>query len=229
MTGRSRDARTWEFYCDNDARDALTEQAEREATGSAAGAIGLIRSRSNKVLSSNPNKRNVNAQKPDSFKRLKAGEPKTQKRKLNRTTSSVARLQTVTGGKQGVNPGQKKPKSGSQTELLVESGDSDKENWEPGTQTRIHRRRRAANPANPTRRPQSVLRESLEVPSHSSSLDAFLNREDGNSQREDEENSAGLDAHEEVADLVGDIDLPREPDDLDCVQNLLSLRQGAWQ
>ena len=39
---RSRDARTWEFYCDSDARNALTEQAEREEKGSATAAIGLI-------------------------------------------------------------------------------------------------------------------------------------------------------------------------------------------
>ncbi|KAL8869776.1 MAG: hypothetical protein Q9174_004016 [Haloplaca sp. 1 TL-2023] len=50
--GRSRDSRTWEFYCDSDARDELTKQAEREQSGSAAGAIGLLRSKSKTSLSS---------------------------------------------------------------------------------------------------------------------------------------------------------------------------------
>ena len=42
MIGRSRDARTWEFYCDSDACNVLIEQAEREEKGSATTAIGLI-------------------------------------------------------------------------------------------------------------------------------------------------------------------------------------------
>ena len=44
MSGRSRGARTWEFYCDSDARNALTEQAEREESGSATAAFEMIRS-----------------------------------------------------------------------------------------------------------------------------------------------------------------------------------------
>ena len=229
MTGRSRDARTWEFYCDNDARDALTEHAEREQSGSAAGAISLIRSQSNKALVSNPNKRNTNAAKVEPSKRLKADEAKTQKRKLSRTISSVARLQTASSGKQAIVPGPKKPKSNSQSELLVDPGDSDKENWEPGTQTRFHRRRRPAHSVNQARRMQSVLKESLHIPSQSTSLDALLNRESGVTRSDDQENDAQRRNEEEVTDLAGDGDVAREPDDLDCVQNLLSLRQGAWR
>lgn len=229
MTGRSRDARTWEFYCDNDARDALTEQAEREQSGSAAGVISLIRSQSNKALASNPNKRNTNTAKIEPSKRLKADEAKTQKRKLSRTISSVARLQTASSGKQSIIPGPKKPKSSSQSELLVDPGDSDKENWEPGTQTRIHRRRRPVNSANQARRMQSVLKESLHIPSQSTSLDAFLDCESGITRSDDQENDAQRRNGEEITDLAADGDVAREPDDLDCVQNLLSLRQGAWR
>ena len=230
MSGRSRDARTWEFYCDNDSRDALTEQAEREQSGSAAGAIGLIRSRSNKVLASNPNKRNVNSSKPESLKQIKGEEPKTHKRKLDRTMSSVARLQTVNGGKQVANKKTvpKKPKAGSQTELLEDPGDSDKENWEPGTQTRIYRRRRAANALNATQKSQSVLRESRHIPSQSSNDDPFLDTE--NVQHQDgQENIACGQEDKEVASFMGGNDLPREADDLNAVQNLLSLSQGAWR
>ena len=229
MTGRSRDARTWEFYCDNDARDALTEHAEREQSGSAAGAISLIRSQSNRALASNPNKRNTNAAKIDPSKPLKADEAKTQKRKLSRTISSVARLQTASSGRQAIVPGPKKPKSSSQSELLVDPGDSDKENWEPGTQTRFHRRRRPAHSVHQARRMQAVLKESLYIPSQSTSLDALLNREGGVTRSDDQENDAHRRNEKEVTDLGGDGDVAREPDDLDCVQNLLSLRQGAWR
>lgn len=230
MTGRSRDARTWEFYCDNDSRDALTEQAEREQSGSAAGAIGLIRSRSNKVLASNPNKRNVNSSKPESLKHIKGEEPKTHKRKLDRTISSVARLQTVNGGKQVVKnkSGPKKPKGGSQTELLEDPGDSDKENWEPGTQTRIHRRRRPASAQNAIQKSQSVLRENRHIPSQSSSHDPFLDTENAHHQDGKENTVCGQDDGE-VASFMGGNALPREADDLDAVQNLLSLSQGAWR
>ena len=228
MTGRSRDARTWEFYCDTDTRDALTAQAEREQSGSAAGAIGLLRSRSNKALASNTNKRNVNAPKPESSYCVKNNEPKTQKRKLNRTISSVARLQTVSNGKEAVNSGLKKPKSISQTELLEEPGDSDKENWEPGTQNRIHRRHRPVNTVISTHNPRSVLRESLHILSQSSSLDPFLDH-DSVHHRDGQENAAGGLEDEDIAvSMKGNV-LPREPDDLDAVQNLLSLSQGAWR
>ena len=229
MTGRSKDARTWEFYCDADARDALTEQAEREQSGSAASAIGLIRSRSNTALASNSNMRNTNVPKLGSSKHSKADEAKSQKRKLDRTTSSVARLQTTVSSKHAFQTAQKKPKSSSQSDLLVDPGDSDKENWEPGTQTRIQRRRRPANTANRVPKVQSVLKESLHIPSQSTSLDAFLDHSNGNSPSNDQENAAGQKEIEEVTDLASGGDLGREPDDLDCVQNLLSLRQGAWQ
>ena len=230
MTGRSRDARTWEFYCDNDSRDALTEQAEREQSGSAAGAIGLIRSRSIKVLATNPNKRNVNSSNNDSLKHIKGEEPKTHKRKLDRTISSVARLQTVKGDKKVVNniSVPKKSKSGSQTELLEDPGDSDKENWEPGTQTRIHRRRRPANALNTTQKSQSVLRESRHILSQSSSQDPFLDTENAHHQ-DGQENTVCGQEDGEVANFIGGNDLPREADDLDAVQNLLSLSQGAWR
>ncbi|KAL8639248.1 MAG: hypothetical protein Q9228_003703 [Teloschistes exilis] len=79
--GRSRDSRTWAFYCDSEARDELTKQAEREQSGSAVGAIGLIRSRSKgslaagTLINATNNKRaspSIDAKKPANQKRLKA-------------------------------------------------------------------------------------------------------------------------------------------------------------
>ncbi|KAL8948495.1 MAG: hypothetical protein Q9222_005327 [Ikaeria aurantiellina] len=154
--GRSRDSRTWEFYCDSDARDELTKQAEREQSGSALGAIGLIRSRSNASLSSsssirnshgngNPNKRNAvaSSKSAESPKRLKAAKSKP---KLARATSSVARLQnnsTSVSNNAKANVGKPtltataKPKSSSYLDLLDSLNDSDKENWTPGTQISV--------------------------------------------------------------------------------------------
>ena len=237
MTGRSRDARTWEFYCDSDARNALTEQAEREERGSATAVIGLIRSCSNssKLLTPNPNKRNAHSQKPDSTKRLKADFQKTGKPKLARATSSVARLQTANSNGQtqkATFEGEKKSKGDSQSAVWQEyDGDSDKENWEPGTQSSSHRRRRPGH----SHRAARILEENFHVPSQTSSLDAMMNRK-GNTSRgsiakssgsEEKENS-GPEVDDEIAAFMGESG-PREVEDLDCVQNLLSLSQAAWQ
>ena len=236
MPGRSRDSRTWEFYCDSNVRDALTEQAEREQGGSAANAIGLIRSRGNKALVSNPNKRNARPEKHESTKRLKADEVKAHRQKLTRAKSSVARLQTVESSIETSNARQGKPrKPSSQTELYY-SGDSDKENWEPGTRSRVQRRRPGPNPVPSSRAVQAVLEESLRIPSQSTSLDRLMERENaapstaseggaGSSKKRD-----GDDVEDgDFTALTATSQLPRESEELDCVQNLLSLSQGAWQ
>ncbi len=74
MGGRSRDARTLEFYCDSGARNASTEQAEREESGSATAAIEMIKSQrsDSKVAIPQPNKRNARSQKHDSTRGLEA-------------------------------------------------------------------------------------------------------------------------------------------------------------
>ena len=230
MAGRSRDARTWEFYCDSDARNALTEQAEREEKGSATAAIGLIRSRShnNKVMTPNANKRNAHTQNPVSTKRLKGDGSKTGKPKLVRTTSSFARLQTINGSSVKQRPakvGGKDPKSSSQPAIYQEyEGDSDKENWEPGTQRSHPQRRRPAGLQHVNR----ILEESLHVPSQSSSLDTLMNRQSSAKSSRNEKWTSSSEGDEEVAAFMGEI-VPHEEEELDCVQNLLSLSQAAWQ
>ena len=237
LTGRSRDARTWEFYCDSDARNALTEQAEREEKGSATAAIGLIRSRSNnsKVMTPNPNKRNAHSQKLDSTKRLKAEVQWTGKPKLVRAISSVARLQTANSDGQtqkATKAGEKKSKGVSRSAIWQEyEGDSDKENWEPGSQSSNPRKRRPGH----SHQAACVLEESFRVPSQSSSLEAMMNHQSTTSRRsttkssssEEKENS-GPEVSDEIAAFMGESG-PRGVEDLDCVQNLLSLSQAAWQ
>ena len=230
MAGRSRDARTWEFYCDSDARNALTEQAEREEKGSATAAIGLIRSRSqnNKVMTPNANKRNAYTQKPESTKRLKGDGSKAGKPKLARATSSFARLQTINGNSVKQRPAKvvgKDPKSSSQPAIFQEyEGDSDKENWEPGTQMSNTRRRRPTD----SERVNRILEESLHVPSQSSSLEAFMNRRSSAESSSNEKWNSSFEVDEEVVAFM-DGSAPHKEEELDCVQNLLSLSQAAWQ
>lgn len=235
MPGRSRDSRTWEFYCDSNARDALTQQAEREQNGSAVNAIGLIRSRSHQALALNPHKRNARPEKHASTKRLKANDVKAHRRKLSRAKSSVARLQTVESGAENPDAGQGKPWKPSQTDLDY-SGDSDKENWEPGTRLRAQHRRLGPNPVPSRRLARAVLEESLRVPSQSSSLDKLMKRENISSPKASGSGASAIKkvdgdegVEENVTALTATSQLPREPEELDCVQNLLSLSQGAWQ
>ncbi|KAL8983629.1 MAG: hypothetical protein Q9205_002189 [Flavoplaca limonia] len=195
--GRSRDSRTWEFYCDSNARDELTKQAEREQSGSAVGAIGLIRSCSKGSFSTgsrptNPHKRNATISTPDSGKRLKADtSTKASKPKLARASSSIARLQNAPTLQRASNPNKasrpvsedsnddkslkQKP---TETELL-DGNESDKENWAPGTQTSVTPRRAHINNTSRTK----ILTENQHLPSLSSSLSALLSRESSGNGR----------------------------------------------
>lgn len=228
-SGRSRDARTWEFYCDSDARNALTAQAEQEQSGSAVGAIALIKARHKNALAPNANKRNLDSSRAAPVKRIKASSG-TEKPKLSRAISSMARLETAHGNEDD-QPSKIKKKSlddGLQpTSSRSPSGDSDKENWEPGTQVANIRRRRVPEADNNRQRP--ALKENLEVISHSSSLGAVLNRENISPRRGGRKSAASGEKGMEATAFVGESSVPREEEDLDCVQNLLSLSQGAWR
>ena len=231
--GRSKDARTWEFYCDADAREALNKQAEREENGSASAAIGLIRSRSNnnKPLLSNSNKRNAHVQKLDSAKRHKSTVEKVSRKKLERATSSVARLQTTNGTAPRTKSNKtrmKHSKSNSQSALVQDlEGDSDKENWQPGTQRRPQQRRR---PATSEERARALL-DNLREPTQSSRMSPVRGKSGSRRRQEpklvDKENAAPV-IDDEVAAFMRDSNLSKEEEDLDCVQNLLSLSQATW-
>lgn len=239
MSGRSRDARTWEFYCDTDACNALTEQAEREKSGSAIGPIGLIRSQSNKATASNLNKRIANLSRVQSTKRQKSDDRLPHKPKLARAVSSVGRLQTVDGNvqKHKVVPKDKRTKPESQFGVYDDlDGDSDKENWEPGTQISSSRRRRETTSQSSSQGRRGVLKESLNIPSQSSSLDALMSG-DTDTPRQSRARSKEADVAEivfpgvdnGVAKPIGESAISREVEDLEGVQNLLSLSKAVWQ
>lgn len=233
VPGRSRDARTWEFYCDSDTRNALTVQAEREQKGSAEGAIGLIRSSSNKVM--RPNSLDQHLAKTGS-KRKAHNDNNGSKPKFTRTASSIGRLETTD---HSISSQTKKVKSKrvrpeAQPALYRDpSGDSDKENWEPGTQISDVRTQRQQGFYSTTQR--AVLKESSRIPSQSTSLGAFLESELGASTQLPKSENIGVAGN--TGKLVDEVfrafmqgnHTNREEEDLDCVQNLLSLSQGIWK
>lgn len=152
--GRSRDVQAWESCCDAETRDELTQQAENESSGSAIAAISLLRSSSQSglnslahaatsALASTSSKRNAPPSRRGSL---------TKKAKLSRTSSSVARMQSLppppTSTQQATDSIDKPEraateeldqerrkktadKSGLIPVLSSAGGDSDKENWSP--------------------------------------------------------------------------------------------------
>ena len=235
--GRSRDARTWEFYCDSDARDALTKTAEHEQNGSALGAIGLIRSGSagRGPLAPSAGKQNSQLQRQDSGKRKSGNKSESNNRKLARTISSYARLQGA-GKRLEMETQDKALKPGLQSVTWEDPfGDSDKENWMPGTHsTRPRGEITGSRPLDIGQR--NVLQENTRVPSHSSSLEAMMAKDKLKSGRQQKKKLAAINAgkesvevNEEVSAFMGEPRIAREEDELDAIQNLLSLSQGAWQ
>jgi hypothetical protein len=205
-SGRSRDARTWEFCCDTEARDELTMQAENESSGSAVAAISLLRSTSSTSLKANANKRNSPITKSDM-------NPKGKKPKLGRAASSLARLQ-YTGKGVTHSP----------------SGDSDKENWLPHEESGNSQRRAHGGQASQKRR--RVLQE----PSSNSLRSSGVNQQKSSHKSstteksgilEDQENEKSPDPEVEKF-MRGEVS-PSKKGDLDCIQGLLSLSQGTWR
>ncbi|KAI9709301.1 MAG: hypothetical protein M1820_003421 [Bogoriella megaspora] len=227
--GRSRDSRAWEFWCDSDSRNALAEKADQDAGGSAADAIGLMRSNSRTVLGSNPNKRNARMNREDSAKRFKA-DPLTGP-KLARSTSDVSHIKMKVSIKQD-------RILTAEGDVEVPNNESDKENWEPNGQSRQPLRTLANTDAKPkpAQVSRTILGESSTVPSQESSLGAMLNRERprktprGQLDRE----NISLDDDPEIAEFMGtrnkrNSGTNASGDDFDCVQGLLSLSQGNWR
>ena len=234
--GRSRDARTWEFYCDKDARDALNEQAEREESGSATAAIALIKTNNDnaKALLASANPRTTHGQNEGATKKLQVSEKEKPKPKLARSKSLMANLQSTKATVRIDGTDKKKTirRHGSQSAIFeIYADDSDKENWLPGTQKSNPLRRRPAGFV-PSKR---ILEENSQT---SNSPGSFAR---GDSRRARKRASlvvaAGTESREnssptmetDVADFQGHQGISREADDLDCVQNLLSLSQGAWR
>lgn len=205
-SGRSRNARTWEFCCDTDARDELTTQAENESSGSAVAAISLLRSTSTNNLKSNGSKRNAPAPKLESVLHCK-------KPKLGRASSSLARLQ------------------GSDKTLLGSpSGDSDKENWLPRDGSGNSQRRNLALPRPQKQKRRRALEESKTGLAPVLGDHKMTNGKSATTEVEIfEDQTKGPEVDREVDRFMRGEVSPSKKGDLDCIQGLLSLSQGTWR
>lgn len=206
--GRSRDARTWEFYCDSGSKDDLSTQAEAQSKGSAVGAINLIRTnniKSRTALSPIPAKGNS---KP----------VKSAKAKIVRAQSSLARLQAaplaVAGAKAGNIPSgrSRRPRRPSNGDHESDN-DSDKENWLPGTRRSHHALR------NPGGRTLDQFDPLVRITPGDRDLSEIRRRVVPADRTENNINSH---AHPDQSTRA-------QASELDVVQSLLSLSQGAWR
>ena len=99
LSGRARNAKTWELYCDNIARNALPRGLETsdDDDGSALGAVGLLRSKSINALLPNLQPRHnlgVVSKEPVGYSRVAASLSK--RPRLGRASSAISRLQSST-------------------------------------------------------------------------------------------------------------------------------------
>ncbi|KAJ5887885.1 hypothetical protein N7495_007926 [Penicillium taxi] len=204
--GRSRDPRNWESFFDTDARSALSTPTSSQTAPHAS--PSLFQSRSQRSLSRTMSARHLAIQAEAS--RTPSSQSTDKKRKLSRTASSLARLET----KNSNYPQKMMNSKSSKPGLELDPNDSDKENWVPGTRSSQVRRRTASHTSRP------ILR------------DANRNRGLGISTGKRRPfagvQGKGPQISSEVSAFMSSGGGSQE-DDLDCVQGLLSLSQGAWR
>lgn len=227
LFGRSRDPRNWESFFDTDARSALSTPTSSQSAPN-AGSPALFRARGQRSLTRSMSARHNNALNASEYLNTPVPKPTGDKRrKISRTVSSLGRLETgrATLGDKLSNS---KTMSTKDDDLELQWGDSDKENWIPGTRT-SHVRRRTASHHHSRR---SILREA-------NSRDGKANRDLASGGR-----YSRVSQHQRVSGVI-DKDVPEmdaevsafmnggggasQEEDLDCIQGLLSLSQGAWR
>ncbi|KAF2087429.1 hypothetical protein K490DRAFT_57033 [Saccharata proteae CBS 121410] len=226
FSGRSRDSRAWEFWCDSDARNSLTEKANQEGSGSAADAIELIRSTSRGALQSKVNKRAAQPLTQGPTKRQRIDGKPSSRQPLSRSSSSLARLQTK--------PQKKQDGDGFE----IPQTESDKENWEPSGQ-HISGRRKLTTSQSATQPRRRILGENTNIMSQNSSLGSMMAREKAQKSpvkgRLKNSQSINPEDDEEVAAFMGNAARGNERtnvssgEELGCVQGLLKLSQGNWR
>ncbi|EPS29981.1 hypothetical protein PDE_04931 [Penicillium oxalicum 114-2] len=221
MFGRSRDARNWETAFDTDARSALaTPTSSHKILGSSP---GLFRSHSQRSLVRSASQRNSMASVLADAARTPISESMGEKRrKLSRATSSLGRLETERQRSmhyQYSNLKETPSKPGKKGEMDFDLGDSDKENWVPGTRSPPVRRR------NPSAVPRPALRDANRRAGLGISSTSRRNRQPPSSGP----GIAEPELSAEVSAFMAGASGSSPKDDLDCVQGLLSLSQGAWR
>lgn len=219
--GRSRDPRIWESAFDTDARSALsTPMSSQQAPTSSP---GLFQSRSQRSLTRSASQRHsLVSLHADSARTPISQSMGEKRRKLSRTVSSLGRLETERNrgslyqeSKLSKNITSKSGKP----DFELDPGDSDKENWIPGTRS-THIRRRTTSHA-----PRPVLRDANRKTGLGIVSASKRNRQYPSGVR----GKAGPDLSAEVSAFMAGGAGGSQEDDLDCVQGLLSLSQGAWR
>ncbi|KLJ05590.1 hypothetical protein EMPG_10923 [Blastomyces silverae] len=215
--GRSRDSRNWELYCDTDARTALLG-SKNSLLSSTSRNVKLSRRKSDlgharKALMPRTNL-------PNTLPLTE--EPKEKRKKLSRAMSSLARLETghkVSTSKMG------------EGAMDYHTGDSDKENWIPGTQ--ISAARRA--PSNKQKARRGVLQKRNKIQNTSNRPVTGSNKTQRGyrgrllNPNADTTPEDGDDGAEKSFGDLDEISRLSQDEDLDCIQGLLSLSQGAWK
>lgn len=238
--GRSRDPRNWESVFDTDARSALSTPASAQSAPHGA-SPGLFRSRSQRSLTRSLSSRqnilaNPSNNYPDTPVPLQTGD---KRRKLSRTVSSLGRLESnrnpmgnASGNGNPVKISKVLANAKKDTEDL-EFGDSDKENWIPGTRVSHVRRRTTSSSQRP------VLRESNGR--DGSKTNQTPGKRSRLSQVQQQRKPLGSGHGTSTSDLGPDVSAfvaggggsgsgsGSQEEDLDCIQGLLSLSQGAWR
>ena len=223
-SGRSRDSRAWEFWCDKDTRSELEEKAEKSASGSAADAIGLLRSASGRsILGAIPSKRiNALSRQSTSSKRSKLDLTKST---LQRSTTSFGRLQSTHVGDNSVAKSSHKFKhSESMVSVTIPGNDSDKENWSPDVDAASDRDSgdftssglRSSGVGKPLDRANQNMAMVNKRPR------ASFSTARSNNPETDPELVAFMGGARKSSSISAE-------EDLDCIQGLLSLSQGNWK
>ncbi|KAF2733930.1 hypothetical protein EJ04DRAFT_467486 [Polyplosphaeria fusca] len=218
--GRSRNSRTWEFWCDPDTRNSRTLQAraEGEENGNAADAIGEMR-RKSKILAQNQARQNAQALSHQSSAMVLGEQGVKKSRTLQRASTTHGRLQTKTKTKKG---------DSSESDELPQT-ESDKENWEPEVQQPQSRRPRPQQAPSASGHRQ-ILGENTEIMSQSTSLGAMIEKEQGKRRGVSERGSSDPEQDEEVrAFMSGGRSSFDSAEEAGCVEGLLKLSQGHWR
>lgn len=235
--GRSRDARMWETYCDNDARSAISTPLSSQSSNSVR-TPGLYRSGSHRsVARLSFSKPNLSSPAISTNNQPDVAVSREKRRKLSRTVSSLGRLESVqktshiTHESSGALKSTHKIAKEGVERWDLEAGDSDKENWVPGTYRRPDPRRhqRAKSHAQRSVLKENGIRKNTVVDDLALTKHGRLYRGPRGSKdvKGSSQTTAILDA--EVAAFMTKTGSSSREEDLDCIQGLLSLSQGAWQ
>ena len=242
-SGRSRDSRAWEFWCDAEARNSLSQKADKEWSGSAADAIDLMRVNSNGARKG-LDKRNRNVLTDISNKRLKSHDRKQRPSKIKRIASAYGRLQSKDESI-NTNNSLKKPLiiegvDKDEKDVELPQTESDKENWDPEESYKIKLCEVGqSNAVSSCRKLLDVEKRTILHDSSLATTKKLASMRGTNNRRNQSRVMTGNDPEEdeEIARFMGGRDdhlregnnsFASKEEEMHCIESLLSLRSGTW-